>query len=202
MPKCLIVDDHEVVTGGLSFYLNGIRPDMTITKVGSVKAAREALREASYDLHFFDVSLPDGSGIELLSDVKSASPNARAIMYTGSASMLELDQLLELGADAIISKAEPTDYLLTAIEAAEKGERFISPAIEKQIGSSNTNVNLTPRMRSVLKLLAEGHGNKEIAARLNMAEPTVSFHLRGLRERLGVSSNRETVKKAIDLKIL
>lgn len=202
MPKCLIVDDHEIVTGGLSFFLSTAKPDYDISKVGTVREARTAITSNSFDIYFFDVSLPDGTGVDLLTEVRTHQPDAQVIMYTGSATMLDLERLQDLGANAIISKGEPTDMILEGLDTIKNGGTFISPSIQEQLGLQTNGVSLTPRMRSVLALLAEGYGNKEIAARLNMAEPTVSFHLRGLRERLGVHNNRETLKRARDLKLL
>lgn len=197
----LIVDDHEVVSGGVRHYLGSLFPGVSFEVAGDCKTAREQVQAKSFDLHIFDLSLPDGSGIDLLCDLKSAKAHGPVILFTGSATALEIQQGQQAGADAILSKADDIELLARAVEAVMAGGGYLSPTVSAALGEAQ-GVALTPRMMDVLKLLAEGLGNKEIAHRLSMAEPTVSFHLKGLRERLGAISNRETIKRAKDLGFL
>lgn len=192
----LILDDHEVVSGGLTALVSGQYPEAVLTVASTLSDMAQVPDRFDFDLYFLDISLQDGSGIECLKELRSARASGKIIVFTGSATTLDLVSAEELDADAIVSKAEPIEVVLEAMSSVIAGRRFLSPMISDELQKGPAELGLTPRMVDVLRLLAEGAANKEIAYRLDMAETAVSFHLRNLRQRLGAANNREIIRKA------
>ncbi len=197
--RIIVVDDHELAHAGLRM-LCAAREDLAI--VASFTLAREALawlEENAADIVVLDLDLPDLAGPAALAEMLGGGPR-KVVILTGANSGEVLRTCLDLGAIAVVSKGDPVECTLHAIDSAHEDRRYVSPTAEKLMGGlGEPPIVLPPRQLAILQLVAGGVSNKEIAYRLGIAAPTVSFHLAELRRRLGVDSNRQLVNRAVSI---
>lgn len=179
------------------------KPDLEIVaSFTRAQAALAWLEENAADLVILDLDLPDLAGPASLVEVLGAG-HRKVVILTGSNSGQVLKTCLDLGALGVVSKGDPAQCALEAIEAATEGRGYVSPTADRLInGQPASSVNLPPRQLAILHLVAEGLSNKEIGYRLGIAAPTVSFHLAELRRRLGAESNRQLVNRALSAGLL
>ncbi len=196
MTSLLLIDDHELAHAGMRM-LCATRDDARI--VGCfplVSPAIEWLRENRVDIVLLDLELPGPSGASALVEILDAGQH-KVIIMTGTGFGNTLRTCLALGAHGVVSKADPVQCAFEAIDAVRAGRTFVSPTAERLMtGLHGPDFALPPRQLAVLQLVATGVSNKEIAYRLGIAAPTVSFHLAELRRRLGAESNRQLVDRA------
>ncbi|MEM1152636.1 MAG: response regulator transcription factor [Pseudomonadota bacterium] len=192
----LIVDDHELVQQGLIALL---KHDQRFQVCGALVSGAQVVpfaKTESVDIVVLDINLPDMSGISLLSELIGVL-DMTVVILTGEENPKDIDVALRLGARAIISKSDSSEHLTKALDLAVQGSVFLSPQIERIMGKRNQPViSLSPRQMAILHLLAVGETNKEIGYRLNIAPPTVSFHLAELRKKLGVTGNKKILGAA------
>lgn len=187
----LLIDDHELAHAGMRM-LCATRDDLEIVACFPLsKPALAWLKDHDVDLVVLDLDLPDLPGPAALTEILSAGPR-KVIIMTGAGSGKLLRACLDLGALSIVSKADPVQCALDAIDAACEDRSYVSPTAERLMNES-PGIALPPRQLAILQLVAAGVSNKEIAYRLGIAAPTVSFHLAELRRRLGAESNRQLV---------
>jgi len=183
--------------------LCGTKPDLEIlANFTHARVALEWLEGNAVDIVILDLDLPDIAGPAMLVEMLGAG-HRKVIVLTGANSGQVLKTCVDLGALGVVSKADPAECALEAIEAAAEGRSYISPTAARLIGGqADPAIQLPPRQLSILHLVAEGLSNKEIGYRLGIAAPTVSFHLAELRRRLGAESNRQLVNRALSAGLL
>ena len=154
------------------------------------------------DLVILDLNIPDVKGINILAEIVG-SRDMTVIILTGENAYGEVEYALKLGARAVVSKADPAEEVIAACEAALAGELYISPHMRDALGRyRQPAVTLSSRQMAILHYLAQGESNKEIAYRLSIAQPTVSFDIADLRRKLEVASHCKTVRRAQKLNVL
>jgi len=206
--KLLMVDDHEIVRAGLRMLLQA-QPDMEI--VGEVDTGRDAVakaKELAPDVVLMDISLPDIDGFEATQQIKRAQPNIAILALTMHESDEYFFKMLDAGASGYVpKKAAPTD-LVSAIRVVHEGGVFLYPSVAKALvrdymgrvaegGERETFDGLTDREREVLKLVADGLTNQEIADKLTISVKTVERHRANIMGKLNLHSRTELVKYAI-----
>jgi len=200
--KILIVDDHQLTQAGLRMLFQA-HPEYTVVGAldrGATVAA--FVQSQPVDLVILDLNIPDVKGINILAEIVG-SRDMTVIILTGESAYGEVDYALKLGARAVVSKADPSEEVIAACEAALAGELYISPHMRDALGRHRQpSVALSSRQMAILHYLAQGESNKEIAYRLSIAQPTVSFHIAELRRKLDVPNNRKIVERAQELNIL
>ena len=210
MPKIrlLIVDDHEIVRAGLRMLLQA-QPDMEI--VGEADTGRAAIakaKELAPDIVLMDISLPDIDGFEATRQIKRALPDTSILALTMHESDEYFFKMLDAGASGYVpKKAAPTD-LVSAIRIVHDGSVFLYPSVAKALvrdymgrvaeGSEHDALDgLTDREQEVLKLIADGLTNQEIADKLTISVKTVERHRANIMAKLNLHSRTELVKYAI-----
>ncbi|MDE3088153.1 MAG: response regulator transcription factor [Chloroflexota bacterium] len=202
-----MVDDHEIVRAGLRMLLQA-QPDLEI--VGEVDTGRGAVakaRELSPDVVLMDISLPDIDGFEATRQIKRALPNTAILALTMHESDEYFFKMLDAGASGYVpKKAAPTD-LVAAIRVVHEGGVFLYPSVAKALvrdymgrvegGEREAFDGLTDREQEVLKLIADGLTNQEIAERLTISVKTVERHRANIMGKLNLHSRTELVKYAI-----
>ncbi len=204
--RILLADDHSVLRSGLKMLLNA-QDDMTV--VGEATNGQEALsavREHLPDLLILDITMPKTDGLQVLSQIKRAHPNVRVLVLTMHEEEGYLKRALESGAAGYCPKSAADAELISAIRAVMRGNVYIHPShakilVDKMIPSANASsasaAELSERERAVLKLVALGHTNQEIADQLSLSVKTVeSYRARGM-EKLGLNSRAALVRYAI-----
>lgn len=165
------------------------------------------------DVVLLDVRMPKRSGIEACVAIKQAVPTSKIIMLTVSDEEADLYEAVKSGASGYLLKDSSIDEVAQAVRVVSEGQSLISPSMAiklidefKQMSrpdeSSGPALRLTERELDVLRLVAQGHSNKEIAARLFISENTVKNHVRNMLEKLQLHSRMEAVMYAVKEKLL
>jgi two-component system response regulator DesR len=190
----LIIDDHELITGSLELLLAEMPEIGQCHIAGTLVEAREFLKRIEPELVLLDISLPDGSGLELLTELKTELPNCKIMLMSGHFTPVQLAQLARLPVEGLFSKMDSVEQLQEGMGSLLDGENYISSRVSEMLHIAGGENTLTPRQLEILQLVDAGSTNKEVARRTSLSASTVAFHLRELRIRLGVKSTREAIK--------
>ena len=148
------------------------------------------------DVVLMDLRMPEMEGVEAVRRIREIDPQARVVVLTTYDADEDIARALQAGAKAYILKDIAADALVACIRDVLAGKTYLAPSAAAKLAERVTQVQLTPRELSALRLLANGHSNKEIAAALEISERTVKSHLGHLFEKLGVTSRTEAVRVA------
>ena len=203
--KILIADDHPVVREGLSAMLNK-EPDIQV--VGEAENGTEAIdkaKELQPDVVLMDLRMPEVDGVEAMRQIRASNPGIKFIVLTTYDNDEYIFKGIEAGARAYLLKDAPREELFKAIRAVYKGESLIEPAVAGKVldrfaelsRQAQAPERLSERELEVLKLMAKGAANKEIAAGLCISESTVKTHIQTIFQKLGVGDRTEAVTEAI-----
>jgi len=203
--RILIVDDHPVVREGLAGMIS-TQGDMRV--VGEAGNGVEALRLAhglSPDLILMDLQMPSLDGAAAIRQIRKDLPDCRILVLTAFDSDERILHSIEAGAQGYLLKGVPRDELFRAIRVVAEGGSLLQPSVAakllnrvgQMLKQEETTEHLTDREMEVLRLLARGNRNKEIAESLIISERTVKFHVGVIFQKLGVTNRAEAVSKAI-----
>jgi DNA-binding NarL/FixJ family response regulator len=200
--RILVVDDHFMVRMGLSASLNA-EPDMqVIAEAANSGAAIEAFRTQHPNLVIMDVRLPGVSGVDTTAALLREFQDARVLMLSTHSGEEEVFRSLQSGARGYILKSAIREELLRAIREVHAGGRYVDPTVAPILAARMSHRSLTSRELEVLRLVAKGLGNKEIAASLNIAEVTVKLHVSHVFEKLEVKDRTEAATAALQRGII
>jgi len=204
--RIVLADDHAVLRAGLKMLLNAPADMTVIGEAADGPAAIAAVREHSPDLLLLDLTMPHTDGFDVLRQIKRTHPNVRVLILTMHEEEGYLRRALEAGAAGYCPKSAADAELISAIRVVMRGNAYIHPLhakilIDKMIPSASVSnaspVELSDREREVLKLVALGNTNQEIADQLPLSVKTVeSYRARGM-EKLGLRSRAALVRYAI-----
>jgi two-component system response regulator DevR len=192
--RVFLVDDHEIVRRGITDLINR-EPDLEVVgEAGTVRSARGRVAALRPDVAVLDVYLPDGSGIDLCRDIRSADPTIRCVMLTAFDDDDASYASILAGASGYVLKNIRGQGLIDGIRRVAKGDSLMGHAVTRNVVSrltapanSSPDLNLTLRERQVLRLIGRGMTNREMGAELGLAEKTVKNYVSGLFAKLGVS---------------
>jgi len=183
--RILCVDDHPVVRQGI-IGLVGIQSDMAlVAEAANGREAIEQFRAHQPDVTLMDLQMPEMGGLDAIIAIRGEFPGARIIVlttYTGDAQAL---RALKAGARAYLLKNSLHKELLDTIRAVNAGRKALSPDVSFQLAEHATDDLLTPAEIRVLRLIAQGNANKEIATQLSLSEETVKGQVRNILSKLG-----------------
>ncbi|MDP9438281.1 MAG: response regulator transcription factor [Actinomycetota bacterium] len=208
MIRLLLVDDHPSSRIPLALVLDR-EPDLSVVaQAGSVAEARRALGDlgsGEVDVALLDLDLPDGTGTDLIDDLRASNLEAKALVLTAASERTRLARAVEAEASGILNKMADMDEILNTLRRLAAGEQLMPPGEvlemvrisvrqrERDRGARLALERLTARELEVLQALAEGLGDKEIAARLHVSAKTVRAHLTNMLNKLGVSSRLQAL---------
>lgn len=196
--RILIVDDHPMYLEGLATTL-AVEPDMEI--VASAMNGHDAVKlfgEKQPDVTIMDLTLtPEMSGIEAISAIREEFPEARIIALSMHKGEDVIYRALQVGAATCLLKEVLADELIRIIRKVHSGERPIPSDLAKKLKARMKRPSLTIREMEVLKLMAEGLRNKEIARALAIGEQTAQTHVKSILAKLGVSDRTQAVTVAV-----
>ncbi|HKM66167.1 MAG TPA: response regulator transcription factor [Candidatus Acidoferrum sp.] len=196
--RILAVDDHPIVRQGIAG-LVGIQPDMIL--VGEASNGRDAIqqfRTHQPDITLMDLQMPEMSGLDSLIAIRNEFPDAKVILLTTYAGDTQILRALKAGAQAYLLKNTLHKELLDTIRAVHTGKKTLSPEVSYQIAEHATDDLLTPAEILVLRLIAAGNANKQIADQLSITEETVKSRVKNILSKLG--ANDRTHAAMIGLK--
>jgi DNA-binding NarL/FixJ family response regulator len=195
--RVLIVDDHPLVRHGLSGIINQ-QPDMVV--VAESACGRDAIlhfRTHFPDLTVMDMRLPDMPGVDAIKAILSEFAEARIIVLSSYEGDADIRAGLKAGAKAYLLKGMESNDLLEEIRSIHAGKKRIHPTVAAKLGEFLTEDNLTRREIEVLRLVAEGNSNKEIAQLLFISDDTVKMHVRNILSKLGANDRTQAVTTAL-----
>lgn len=183
--RVLCVDDHPVVRQGIAGLI-GVQSDMEL--VGEAANGRDALhqyRTHRPDITLMDLQMPEINGFDAISAIRGEFPDARVIVLTTYAGDAQALRALKAGARGYLLKNMLHKELLDTIRAVHAGKKAVSPEISFELAEHATDDSLTSAETRVLRLIAEGNANKEIARDLGVSEETVKGQVRNILSKLG-----------------
>ena len=187
------VDDHPLLREGIAALVNN-QLDMVL--VGEAENGAEAIqqfRQLVPDVTLLDLRLPDMSGIDVLIAVRSEFPDARLVVLTTFEGDVEIHRALQAGARGYLLKNTPPAELLDVIREVHAGKKRIPPEIASRLLEHMSDEGLTEREVEVLREVAGGNRNREIAERLFISEETVKVHMKHIMEKLGAADRTQAV---------
>jgi two-component system response regulator DevR len=205
--KVFLLDDHEIVRRGVGDLLEA---SGAFTVVGEASTAEQALNRiaaAAPDIAILDVRLPDGNGIEVCRDIRSAHPEVRCLMLTSFSDDEALVDAAMAGAQGFVLKQIRGNEIVEAARAVAEGKILLDPAAVKRAmarleqGSANDRrlAQLTDQERRIFELIGDGKSNRQIADELYLAEKTVKNYVSNLLAKLGMSRRTEAAAMAARL---
>jgi len=186
-----------MVRMGLSASLNAEDDMEVIAEAANGEDAIRAYRKHHPTLVLMDVRLPDMSGTEAVATLTREFPDARILMLSTHSGEEDIYRSLQAGARGYVLKSVRREELLRAIREVEDGKRYLDPTLAPMLAEHAAHRPLTSRELEVLKMVAKGMGNKEIAAALNIAEVTVKLHVSHVFEKLNVKDRTEAATAAL-----
>ncbi|MDO5655659.1 MAG: response regulator transcription factor [Flavobacteriaceae bacterium] len=208
MIKFLIVEDHTIVAEGLSDMLQKAYPSCSISLAGDGASAIQFLVEnTDTQIILLDINLPDSNGIEICKEIKNRWPSMSIIALSSFHQPGIINKMLENGAVSYLMKNTSAKSLFLAIEKVSEGRSYIPPEINEILKHNpdqfllNTPV-ITKREKEVLKLIAEGMTNQNIADALFISQLTAISHRKSLLQKTGAKNTAQLIRYAIEFGII
>ena len=191
--RILLVDDNPIFRDGLSMAIQS-QPDLLLVGLAeNVEDALSQFRRIRADVTIMGQRLPGGSGTDALIAIRKESPRAIVMMVSISKRDMDVRRALNAGASAYVLKNTPTAEMLRVIRWVSEGRKHIPSEVARTIAEHLGQEDLSPREISVLRLIRDGHRNKQIGPRLGISETTVNFHIRNIVEKLQANDRAHAV---------
>ena len=187
------MDDHPILRKGLAALVNAELDLKLVAEAANGKEAIEAFRCHQPDITLMDLQMPGLDGIEAIEAICSEFPGARIIVLTTYTGDTQVVRALKAGARAFVLKAHVLDELLGTIRAVHAGKKRIPPDVAAELADHATDDALTEREIDVLRLIAAGNGNKQIADVLSISEATVKSRVTNILSKLGANDRAHAV---------
>jgi DNA-binding NarL/FixJ family response regulator len=195
--RIMTVDDHPVFRDGLRMICTAETDMLLVAQVSTAEEALQEFRRNRPDVTLMDQRLPMASGTDALISIREEFQNARIIMLSTYAGDIEIRRALQAGAAAYVLKTTPRDELLRIIRTVHAGRNHVPTEIASRVAEHLGQEDLTPREMEVLKLIRDGHKNKQIADKLFIAETTVNFHIKNIVGKLQANDRTHAVTIAL-----
>jgi two-component system, NarL family, response regulator NreC len=198
--RVLLVDDHQIVRSGVKLVLES---SGTIEVVGEASGVREALDQARAlhpDVVVLDLTLRDGSGLDVIADLREGG--ARVVILSMQDEPAYAHKAFALGAQGYVVKDAADDELVGAIETVLADRIYVHPALAARLVLREPADDLTDREREILRLIALGYTNQEIAGQLFLSVRTIEAHRRHILDKLRMSTRAELVRYALERRIV
>ena len=206
--RVLLADDHTVVIEGLKAVLKKTAPDIVVC--GEARDGRRALalaRKSEVDVYVFDISMPVMNGMEAMARLLLEDAEARVIMLSMHDDRPTVEKALRAGAKGYLVKESAAEEIARALRAVHRGHYYLSPSLSELLASGRRSplaavkrirsTGLTAKETDVVRLLAEGLGNKQVAVKLSISESTIHVHRRNIARKLDIHKQTDLVRYAI-----
>ena len=193
MIRVLSVDDHPLLREGIAVLIRNQSDMELVAEASNGREALELFRKHHPDVTLMDLQMPEMGGIDAISAIHGEFPEARIIVLTTHAGDFQVTRAFKAGARAYLLKGLLRKELLETIRAVHAGQRRLSSEVAAEIAEHATDDALTPREVDILRLVAGGNANKEIAARLSISEESVKSHMRNILSKLRANDRTHAV---------
>ncbi len=195
--RVMSVDDHPLVSEGIATIINN-QPDMVLVSQAVTGAdAIQQYRAHRPDVTLMDLRLPDLSGIDAMIAIRAEFPDARVIMLTTFDGDVEIQRSLQAGARGYLLKNMPPSQLVDGIRQVHAGKKRVPAEVAAQVAEHMADEGLTPREVDVLRKVADGNRNKDIADLLSISEETVKVHIKHIMDKLGARDRTQAIAIAL-----
>ena len=191
--RVLSVDDHALLRKGIRTLLGAARDMQLVGEASTGREAVEQFRAHRPDITLMDLQMPDMNGIEAIIAIRGEFPEARIIVLSTYSGDMLVVRALKAGARAYLLKGNVNKELLATIRAVHSGQKWIPAEIASDLAEHTGEDELTQRETEVLRLIAAGNANKEIATQLDLAEDTVKRHVTNILSKLGANDRTHAV---------
>jgi DNA-binding NarL/FixJ family response regulator len=200
--RVLLAEDHETVRQGLRLLIDGQADMQVIGEAGDGRAAFDRVQELHPDVAVLDISMPGTNGLLAARAIRNSTPGTAIVALTRYSDAAYVKELLAVGAVGYVLKQSASSELLRAIRAAAKGERHLDSSVIDRTAlwdkrKSKSGPTVTDRESDVLRLMALGHSNKEIAQELQVAVKTVEVHKANGMRKLGLAGRIDVIRYAL-----
>lgn len=209
MRKALILEDHSLMQTVLSGVLSEVFTTITSELANCLNTGIALASNNNYDIALIDLSLPDGSGIDLILSLKLQQPDCYIVVVTTFDDDASLFQALESGADGYLLKDQSREKLVSAIKGIISGEPPLSPNMTRKLIERFNRIDivkqdncLSDRESTVLTLIAKGYRRNDAARIMNITENTVAAHIKSIYKKLNISSRAEASIEAAKLGLI
>ncbi len=205
--KVVIADDHAVVRSGLRMLLDAHEGLEVVAEAGDMPDAISMVEAHRPAVLVLDLNMPGGSGLDAISTLTASTPESAIVVLTMQDDPAFARRALQNGALAFVLKEAADEELLEAVRAAARGQTYLNPRLGARMAKEPASPpepldNLTERERDVLRRIALGHTNAEIAGQLFLSVRTVETHRAHIQQKLGRSSRAELVQYALENKLV
>jgi two-component system, NarL family, response regulator NreC len=203
--RIVLADDHAVVRSGLRLLLDGEADFEVVAEAGDLDTARRYVRGHHPDVLVLDLNMPGGSSLEAIPAIREQSPETQIVVLTMQQEPGFARQALGAGAIGYVLKEAADDELVEAVRRAGDGESYLNPRLGARLASEpppGPPDGLSDREVEVLRLIAMGHTNGEIAAKLFLSVRTVETHRSHIQQKLSLSSRAELVAYALERRLI
>jgi DNA-binding NarL/FixJ family response regulator len=195
--RILTVDDHPLLREGVAAMIKSQGDMELVAEASTAKEGLEQFRRHRPDITLMDLRLPDMNGIDAMAAIRTEFSDARIIVLTTFEGDVEIQRALAAGARGYLLKSMPPKELLDGIRQVHAGKKRIPPEIVAQLAEHLSDETLTTREVEVLREVAGGNRNRDIAEHLFISEETVKVHVKHVMDKLGASDRTEAVAIAI-----
>ena len=195
--KIILADDHLVVRMGIASILS-FEPDFEV--VGQADSGAEALSMAQAlnpDVVIMDLMMPDMDGVEATRRIHAVRPDIRILVLTSFGTSVEVHRAIEAGATGALVKTSTQEEICTAIRQVFNGQGVLSPEIKNTLKCADDDAMISEQQREILRLVANGYSNKDIARILDIGTNCVKYHLKVIFANLGASTRAEATSIAL-----
>jgi DNA-binding NarL/FixJ family response regulator len=200
----LLVDDHAVVRNGVKLMLSAEQDIVIAGEASNAQDAMKLVQAHDFNVALVDIAMPGKNGLDLLRMMHAEKPKLAVLMLSTYSEEIYAVRAFKLGAAGYLTKDSPTDVLVAAIRKAAGGGRYVTPSLMEKLAGmlggegTSTHENLTNRELEILKLIASGESLVKIANTLHISPNTVTTYRTRILEKMGMASNAELTRYAIE----
>lgn len=207
MLQILLVEDHEIVREGVKLLVDSQDDMQVVGEAANGETAIKKVVELQPDIILMDVSMPELNGLKATKRIKKLRPNIKVLALTRHTDDGYIQQLIQAGANGYVLKQSAPNELINAIRVVAEGKSYLDPTLTERVmggylsqstaRKNAAKVQLTDREAEVVRMIAWGYSNKEIAAKIQLSVKTIEAHKANAMRKLGMSSRIDIVRYAI-----